>query len=201
MKQPPPRTFPTFARELLRARERLGLAESVGLALREERRALGMSQRSYAGQRGWSQTHLARLESAAGRLRLDDVVAALESTPFVMTLCRRPGDGSTPPAGTAGGGALPVPVAVPPDAWPRPELIARVRGGSRRFPGHRRARQVDYPPLWWWNNEATWAVAEPPYWYAPVTADAWSEPDSVEDTPIEGRPEAAGHEAPGTAAA
>lgn len=171
--------YPTFARELLAARARLTLGDEVGLALRAHRRRLRLSQRDYAAARGYSRATLGRLESAAGRHRLDDVVAALDGTGFALYVGRAP----TPPS--SGQGALPshttalpdgAPRAVPltgspavvtPDSWPRTELLARVRGGRRRFPGHLEATQVDWPPPWWWVQEFFDGSGDPPHWYSP----------------------------------
>ncbi|QIM20033.1 hypothetical protein G7075_00905 [Phycicoccus sp. HDW14] len=172
-----PNSYPTFAAELVEARATLGLGDEVGLALRATRHRLGLSQRAYAALRGWSLSRLARLEAGAERLRLGDVVAALEGTEYRLALCRRAvGGPSPPPAGapSPAGAALPVPV--PPDHWPRTELLARVRDGSRRFPGHRDAEQVDFPPQWWWNTEATRFGTVPPHWSAPVPWERRSAP-------------------------
>jgi hypothetical protein len=151
-----PNLYPTFAAELLEARATLTLGDEVGLALRATRHRLRLSQRAYATLRGWSTSRLTRLEAGAERLRLGEVVAALEGTDYTLALCRRPLGGPSPPAPGApapAGAALPVPIA--PDHWPRTELLARVRDGSRRFPGHRDVEQVDHAPGWWWNTEAT----------------------------------------------
>ena len=65
-----------------RVRERLSLADVVSLAIRAHRRQLGLSQRGYAAARGYSASHVARLERSAGDLRLAAVVDALRSTGF-----------------------------------------------------------------------------------------------------------------------
>ncbi|MBM6400152.1 helix-turn-helix domain-containing protein [Phycicoccus sonneratiae] len=164
-----PNSYPTFAAELLEARATLTLGEEIGLALRATRHRLRLSQRAYASLRGWSTSRLARLEAGAERLRLADVVAALEGTEYRLALCRRSVTGPSPPptgAPAPAGAALPVPV--PPEHWPRTELLARVRDGSRRFPGHHDTEQVDFPPRWWWNTEATRVGTVPPHWSAPV---------------------------------
>ncbi len=162
-----PMTYPTFARELLAARAALTLPDEVGLAVRADRRRLGLSQRSYATRRGWPLSRVIRLESGAAAVKLGEVVTALEGTDYVLALCRRatdPGDG---PEDDPGEGAAALPVPVPPNAWRRSELIARVRGNSRRFPAHHDAEQVDMPPTWWWYAEATRAGTIAPHWYAP----------------------------------
>lgn len=172
--EPRPVTHPTFARELLDARAALGVADAVGLAVRAERRRLGLSQRAYAAHRGWSPSRVSRLEAGAGSLKLADVAEALDGTAFQLALCRRPADDEsggpdddpdTDP--TPGAAALPVPVPVAPEEWARVELVARVRDGSRRFPAHHETEQVSYPPEWWWNSEATRSGARSPHWYAP----------------------------------
>jgi hypothetical protein len=160
-----PMTYPTFAQELLAARAALTLPDEVGLAVRADRRRLRLSQRAYARRRGWPLSRVARLEAAAGGMKLGEVATALEGTPFVLALCRRP-DGSGPPDDASdGAAALPVPVT-PPD-WDRTELIARVRGDRRRFPAHHDTEQTDYPPTWWWYAESTRAGTVAPHWYAP----------------------------------
>lgn len=75
---------------------------------------------------------------------------------------------STPLAGPEGPPDPPdVPVPVHPAFWPRAELVARVRGGRRRFPAHHVTEQVSYPPNWWWYSESTRAGTVPPDWHAP----------------------------------
>ena len=59
------------------------------------------------------------------------------------------------------------PTPVHPTFWPRAELLARVRGGRRRFPAHHVIEQVSYPPNWWWFAESSRAGAVEPDWYAP----------------------------------
>lgn len=164
-----PNLYPTFAAELLEARATLTLGHEIGLALRATRYRLGVSQRAYAALRGWPTSRLARLETEAAGLRLGEVVAALDGTDYQLTLCHRPaGSAPDPPTGapSPAGAALPVPVS--PDHWRRAELLARVRDGSRRFPGHRDVEQIDYPPGWWWNTESTRFGTVPPHWSAPV---------------------------------
>lgn len=161
---PTPRTWPTFADQLLTARTRLDLAQEIGLALRADRRRLHLSQRAYAVRRGLTNVMVARLEAHAGDLKLGDVVHALDGTAFELRLCHRAPEGEEP----AGHGTV-----VAPGYWPRTELLARTRDGSRRFPAHHPTGQVSRPPLWWWNREATWAFAKEPNWYAPRTGAGW----------------------------
>jgi transcriptional regulator with XRE-family HTH domain len=176
-----PNTFPTFARELLAARASLTLIDEIGLALRAHRRALGLSQRAYALKRGYARSTFARLEADAGAARLDEVLNALEGTGFGLYL----GVVGTPPSpdhDADGASALPLPASVhevvqplagrpspvPVETWPRPELIARVRGGYRRFPGHRRTHQITSPPVWWWVQEYFRGGTAEPQWYSPM---------------------------------
>ena len=185
-----PLLWPTFAAELLAARARLDLSTEVGLALRADRHRLAMSQREYAVHRRFPLATVIRLETAAGDMKLRDVVDALEGTPFVLTLCHRPPSAvasagqthaaahtptpETHTAFTGDDGALsppttehPSPHPVHPAFWPRAELIARVRGGGRRFAAHHVTEQVSYPPPWWWYAESSRAGTIPPDWYAP----------------------------------
>lgn len=170
---------PKFSRRLARAREQLTVADEVGLALRDHRRSLGLSQRAYAASRGLSRAMLARLEAGAGRMSLDTVVSALEGTGFELRVAfdepppTLPEAGVATPPTAAAPTAAPPPapqpeVGVPPDAWLATDLVARVRGGSRRFPAHRVVEPVVNPPMWWWMHEFFSGPTEEPQWYAPV---------------------------------
>lgn len=152
------------ATDLLAAVETLTLAGSVGLALRDHRRRLGLSQRAYAAVRAWSASRVARLESDAGRFSLDDVVDALEGTGFGIALVALPPDGSSPAHVVDAG------------TWRESELIARVRDGSRRFPAHHEVEAVDNPPSWWWHREFfVHGFANEPEWYARRPPPAWTQ--------------------------
>ena len=59
------------------------------------------------------------------------------------------------------------PQPVHPAFWPRAELVARVRGGGRRFPAHHVTQQVGTGPPWWWYAESSRGATMPPDWYAP----------------------------------
>jgi transcriptional regulator with XRE-family HTH domain len=163
-----------YAQALAAARVRLTLSDEIGLALRDHRRALGMSQRSYAASRGLSRAMVARLESGAGRLSLDTVVSALEGTGFALAVTFDSIPPETPALEAAVPASLPGPEdlghgsPVPPEAWQPTDLIARVRGGSRRFPAHRVVQPVTEPPRWWWIHEFFAGPTERPQWYAPV---------------------------------
>lgn len=154
-------TWPTFAREILRRRDSLTLGETVGLALREHRRRLGLSQRAYAAVRGLTKAMVARLECHAELFRIADLERVLEGTGYRLVLMHRP-DGHDEAEALR---------PVEPGQWDRAELVARVRGGSRRFPGHRDTRQVSNPPPWWWQRESTVASSVPPNWYCPLGED------------------------------
>ena len=181
--------------QLRRARAALTVSDDVGRALRDHRRRLGMSQRSYARERGLSRAMLARLEAGAGRMSLDTVVRALDGTGFVLQVGFSPDHPSPPPAdgaaalpppevGTAP--PLPGPRPVAPEAWTPTDLVARVRGRSRRFPAHREVGAVVNPPLWWWMHEFFSGPTEEPKWYAPVChldlADRTARTSDIEDS-------------------
>ena len=188
--------WPTFAAQLLAARASLDLSAEIGLALRAERHRLGMSQRDYAAHRRWTLGTVIRLETAAAAMKLGDVMDALDGTPFVLCLCHRPptpseaaarapAPGRTPALGSVAADATgdadaptdhpsrPAPPTdhppqpVHPTFWPRAELVARVRGGSRRFAAHHVTEQVSSPPPWWWYAESSRIGTVPPAWYAP----------------------------------
>ncbi len=163
-----------YARQLARARARLTVADEVGLALRDHRRALGLSQRAYASSRGLSRAMLARLEAGAGRMSLDTVVSALEGTGFELRVTFDEPSPTVPeaavatPSTSARQPASGANAPVPPEAWLPTDLVARVRGGSRRFPAHRVVEPVVNPPMWWWMHEFFSGPTEEPQWYAPV---------------------------------
>jgi transcriptional regulator with XRE-family HTH domain len=200
---------PKFARQLALARKRLTVADEVGLALRDHRRALGLSQRAYAASRGLSRAMLARLEAGAGRMSLDTVVAALDGTGFELRVTfddpppTTPGaaeavpsrstsrQGSGPaeavPSTSAAESGSPEDVRIPPQAWLATDLVARVRGGSRRFPAHRVVIPVTDPPMWWWIHEFFSGPTEKPQWYAPQPAyDPFANWESCADDPSSG---------------
>ena len=163
-----------WAPQLRAARAALTVGDEIGLALREHRRRLGMSQRRYAAARRLSRTMLARLEAGAGAMSIDTVVRALEGTGFTLVVGvddpdPGPIDGAAvlthPTADDTTRGALEPRVA--PEAWRATDLVARVRGGSRRFPAHRVVEPVTNPPLWWWMHEFFNGPTEEPKWYAP----------------------------------
>lgn len=109
------------------------IALLVSLAIRAHRRALGLSQRGYAEHRGLPKSHVARLESDAGAIRLADVLQALAATGYHLRLVDD-ACGTEP-------------------RWISTELAARDRIG-RRFPAHRTVQASPTGPRWWWHNEA-----------------------------------------------
>lgn len=115
------------------ADERLPVAHQVGLAMRAGRRELGLSQRSFGDRTGLDKSAVARLETRAGRLALDDVQDALEVAGFELVVVPRG-----------------VPVEQP--AWCPTDLVARTRGGSR-FAAHHAVYRTGLGPLWWWADE------------------------------------------------
>lgn len=144
---------------------RLTVGDTVGLALRDHRRRLGLSQRAYSAMRGWSASRVARLETSAERFTLDDVVEALDGTGFSLDLVRRRGDDPT------------VAEVVQPDSWSETELVARVRDDSRRFPAHHETHAAVNPPNWWWHREFFRGLGPEPQWYAPRPGQApWALP-------------------------
>lgn len=148
MNQP---VYPTFATHLLTARHHLTLPDEIGLALRAHRHHLHHSQRAYAAHRHWTQSHIARLETAAAHHRLADIIDALHGTGYRLALIPDTDTPATP--------ATPIPAT----HWPTPELIARVRGGRRRFPAHHTTHRTSTPPHWWLTNESTHSF-NPPHW-------------------------------------
>ncbi|MFZ2514403.1 MAG: hypothetical protein WAW82_01935 [Candidatus Lutibacillus vidarii] len=131
-----------------RVRERLSLADVVSLAIRAHRRQLRLSQRGYAAARGYSASHVARLERSAGDLRLAAVVDALRSTGF--RLCVTP-DEPGPSASTSAT-----------TDWPVSELVARDDAG-RRLPAHRPAAIATTPHSWWFTRHGYFS-GDGPLW-------------------------------------
>jgi hypothetical protein len=135
---------------------------------------------------------LARLEAGADHVTLAAVVDALEGTGFALYLGFADSPEAPPPAAAALAAPLPSSAVqpaigtattaprqessrepVPPEAWVATDLVARVRGGGRRFPAHRVVRAVDNPPMWWWVHEFFAGPSEPPQWYAPDMSDRY----------------------------
>ncbi|KGN38353.1 helix-turn-helix domain-containing protein [Knoellia subterranea] len=157
--------------DLATAIKEMTVARMVGLALRDHRRRLGLSQRAYAAMRERSPSVIARLESAAGRFQLDDIVEALDGTGFALALVRCADE----QAGESGS-----PTIVEPSSWSETELLARIRNGSRRFPAHHDTRAVINPPNWWWHREFFVDKGPEPLWYAPRPSPARPD-DPTED--------------------
>lgn len=143
---------------------RLTLADMVGLALRDHRRRLGLSQRAYAAVRERLPSAIARLETSAGRFQLDDVLDALNGTGFALALvrCADDADDAIDAIDEQRGTAVPV----VPGSWPTTELIARTRDGSPHFPAHHETHAVINPPNWWWRREFSFGKGPEPQWDA-----------------------------------
>lgn len=188
--------YPTFANELLVARRTLSLSDHIGLALRSHRHQLRQSQRAYAAHRDWTQTHVARLETVAGTQRLADILDALQGTGYTLALITcdtrdalEPRDSHNPSRAhdTLAHDTLAhdtAPAVVQPTHWPTPEIIARVRGGRRRFPAHHTTHRTSAAPQWWLHNESTYSFDQPHWTTTPPHLDL----DLDGDAPPPGRP-------------
>jgi len=140
-------------------------------------------------------------------MSLDTVVTALEGTGFELRVTfddpppTTPGAAQAVPSTPAQESDTPkaVPstsapesgsaedVRIPPQAWLATDLVARVRGGSRRFPAHRVVIPVSDPPMWWWIHEFFSGPTEKPQWYAPEPAyDPFADWESSADDPSSG---------------
>ena len=171
---------------LERARQNLDVHAEVGLALRDHRRRLRMSRRAYARFRGLHRSMVARLEAGRGDVSLEAAVDALRGTGFALFVGvadepsgPRPGGAAAPADETPAAAMGPSPRRLAASAWEATDLVARVRGGGRRFPAHRRVRPVSMPPPWWWVHEFFAGPREEPQWYAPVVdvtePESWPE--------------------------
>ncbi|KRE56197.1 helix-turn-helix domain-containing protein [Phycicoccus sp. Soil748] len=119
-----------WERELDDARDALTLCDSIVMALRAARSESGASQRDRAEATGLSKSAVSRLESNPGRLKLDDVVAALADTRFHLRLCHDL-DGS--------------PVLA--EDWTSSDVLGRDRT-NRRLPAHATPRRARSSPTW-----------------------------------------------------
>jgi len=123
------------------------LVAEVGRALRKARRRQRLSQREYAQQLGVSKSRLARLESDAGPQSLEMVSQILTASGFrlkVVDVTR----GESPEDGALAAARL--------------ELCD---ASGRRFPAHLDARQLAYPPLYWFFRNGGWNTSTPfPQW-------------------------------------
>ena len=121
------------------------LFRSLGLAFRQQRREMGVSQRSYAELRGWSKGRQCRLEATAGELRLEVLLEALDGTGFELVLVR---------TGDSAPSATPHHLTGQWAHWLDSEFVAR-DDADRRFPAHREVRRTVRPPWWWWRLYST----------------------------------------------
>ena len=119
-----------WEREVGEARTALTLCDTIVMALRRGRSESGASQRDRAEITGLSKSTVSRLESTPGRLKLDDVVAALAGTRFHLRLCHD-ADGS--------------PVRA--EDWTASELLGRDRT-DRRLPAHAEPLRPRTTPTW-----------------------------------------------------
>lgn len=119
-----------WEREVGDARAALTLSDSIVMALRNGRSESGTSQRGQAESTGLSKSTVSRLESTPGRLKLDDVVAALAGTRFHLRLCHDV-DGS--------------PVRA--QDWTESDLLGRDRT-DRRLPAHAGPLRPRTTPTW-----------------------------------------------------
>lgn len=119
-----------WEREVGDARDALTLCDTIVMALRNGRSESGASQRDRAEATGLSKSTVSRRESSPGRLKLDDVVAALAGTRFHLRLCHDV-DGS--------------PVLA--EDWTPSELLARDRT-DRRLPAHATSVRARTTPTW-----------------------------------------------------
>ncbi|WP_052591298.1 helix-turn-helix domain-containing protein [Luteipulveratus mongoliensis] len=85
------RTSPTLALQVVQARAGLSALTEVGLALRELRRAEGLSQRALATRLGVSKSMIGRLEKDPSQVPLGKVLAALEPTGYTLRLASAQG--------------------------------------------------------------------------------------------------------------
>ena len=168
---------PKFSRRLARAREQLTVADEVGLALRDHRRSLGLSQRAYAASRGLSRAMLARLEAGSrpdepgrrwSRPSRDGVRAAVafDGHPTTPERAGHATDGSGTDGSAAAGPAAGGRGAAGCLARDRPRGAGPGRLG--RFPAHRVVEPVVRPSDVVVDPRVLRGPTEEPQWYAPV---------------------------------
>ena len=145
----------SLAPEVMTARARLDLDDLIILALRAERRRLGLSQRGLAELVGVSSSAIGRLETAPGSTSLDRVLDVLRMTGLDLVLVRRsPGD-DTDQTDTDQTDAETGPKPVTRGEWSAADLFARDLRG-RRYPGHGTTSRSDRPPRWLPPNDGGW---------------------------------------------
>ena len=141
-------SWPTLVHEIAAARARLTILDQVGLAVREGRRRLGLSQRGLAQQLSLSQTLVRRLEIQAGGVPFGRVVEVMGALGFDLLVAEHEADGPAEP--------------VDPRSWTVADLVVRDSAG-RRLPAHVRVARVigpyryegrvdGAPALWTWKR-------------------------------------------------
>jgi transcriptional regulator with XRE-family HTH domain len=154
---PPGKTSRTLIAERSAAAEGYDVRAAITMAVRADRRRLGLDQRGYAALKGWSKSQLARLESDPGSIRLVQVLQVLDGTGFGLGV-HATVDGPDPDDG--GPAAAGVAVEGPPleaEDWPVAELLARTGAGAR-FPANKAVRRVGYGgPAWFRRHYECWA--------------------------------------------
>ncbi|GAB3588910.1 helix-turn-helix domain-containing protein [Calidifontibacter terrae] len=142
MTENPLGTTSGFNKALDEAFARLTIADDVALAVREQRRVLGLSQRAYAEFRGCSRSVIARAEAGrSGEMTFDRVRWLLDGSGYVLAVVEQAVDLSLMrPAGAVAGR----------------ELVARDEVG-RRLPAHLPIIGAPrIPPTWWWARHGGW---------------------------------------------
>ena len=155
-------SWPTHARQLLQAREGMGVEEAIVVAVRSGRGRRGQSQRAFAQAQDLGHWVVEALEKRPGTVKLSLILQVLADLGFGLALVRTHGASEDPL--TAHGNVL-----VQPDEWTAAELIARDVGG-RRLPAHRPARRTGPP--------ANWVRVDDPRWSRLTPLWTWSENSS-----------------------
>ncbi len=136
---------------------------------------------------------MARLETAAGNLRLADVLTALEGTGFRLDLRR-----DTAEETDLEGGADAVDGVPSGSPWPVTDLVARDSRGLC-FPPYRDVRHTPEGPRWWWPTASMPTTARPPMWSAEGPSEGQMESWVAEYRALqERRRRDAVHDGPGT---
>lgn len=123
------------------------IVAEVARALRRARSRQRLSQRELAQRLGVSKSRVARLESDAGPQSLEMVSQVLTAAGFRLVV-----------------------VDISHAEWPEDEVRAAARlelcdASGRRFPAHLDARELSYPPLYWFLRNGGWNTSKPfPQW-------------------------------------